>query len=112
ETPGIRKQLRDLMLTEGKVHAKVVSGKESEKTKYEMYYAFEETVPKIPSHRMLAIRRGTREGILTFSIDVDNDKFVTVLIPQVVRDAQSQFAPLLESPARDAYERLLLPSIQ
>src|SRR5262245_47163621 len=112
EAPAIRKQLRDLMLNEGKIHAKVVAGKETEKTKYEMYYNFEETVPKIPSHRMLAIRRGTREGILTFSIDIENDKFIAALIPQVVRDAQSQFAPLLESAARDAYERLLLPSIQ
>ena len=112
ETSAIRKQLRDLMLHEGKVHAKVVAGKETEKTKYEMYYNFEETVPKIPSHRMLAIRRGTREGILTHSIDVDNDKFVAPLIPQVVKDASSQFAPLIESAARDAYERLLLPSIQ
>ena len=112
ETPAIRKQLRNVMLTEGKVHAKVVPGKETEKTKYEMYYAFEETVPKIPSHRMLAIRRGTRETILSFSIDIDNDKFIAALIPQVVRDPQSQVAPLLESAARDAYERLLLPSIQ
>jgi protein Tex len=112
ENPAIRKQLRDLMLNEGKVYAKVVAGKEAEKTKYEMYYNFEETVPKIPSHRMLAIRRGTREGILTFSIDVENDKFIAGLIPQVVRDPQSQFAPLLDSAARDAYQRLLLPSIQ
>jgi protein Tex len=112
ETPDIRKQLRDLMLNEGKVRAKVAAGKENEKTKYEMYYNFEETVPKIPAHRMLAIRRGTREGILTFAIDIDNDKFLASLIPQMVRDPQSQFAPLLESGVRDAYERLLLPSIQ
>ncbi|MBO0801159.1 MAG: helix-hairpin-helix domain-containing protein, partial [Blastocatellia bacterium] len=112
EIPEIRKQLRDLMLNEGKVRARVAAGKENEKTKYEMYYNFEETVPKIPSHRMLAIRRGTREGILTFSIDIDNDKFLASLIPQIVRDPQSQFAPLLESAVRDSYERLLLPSIQ
>src|SRR5438105_1837827 len=112
ETPEIRKKLRDLMLHEGVVRAKVVAGKETEKTKYEMYYKFEETVSKIPSHRMLAIRRGTREGVLSFSIDVDNDKFLAALIPQVVRDPQSQFAPLLESAVRDSYERLLLPSIQ
>src|SRR5438093_8534573 len=43
ETTAIRKQLRDLMLQEGKVHAKVAIGKENEKTKYEMYYNFEET---------------------------------------------------------------------
>ena len=65
ENPEFRKQLRERLLTEGMVRAKVAQGKESEKTKYEMYYNFEETVPKIPSHRMLAIRRGTRENILT-----------------------------------------------
>src|SRR5947209_15151517 len=59
ETPEFRKQLRDTMMSEGVVRAKVVSGKETEKTKYEMYYDFQETVAKIPSHRMLAIRRGT-----------------------------------------------------
>ena len=75
------------------VRAKVAQGKESEKTKYEMYYNFEETVPKIPSHRMLAIRRGTRENVLTFSIDIDSDKSITNLVPQVIRDGQSQFAP-------------------
>jgi uncharacterized protein len=112
ENPEIRKQLRDLLLNEGKVHAKVAAGKETEKTKYEMYYNFEETVPKIPSHRMLAIRRGSREGILSFAIDVDNEKFITGLMPQTIRDPQSQFAPLLENATLDAYNRLLLPSIQ
>src|SRR5438552_11888272 len=112
ETPEFRKQLRDLMMTEGVVRAKVVQGKETEKTKYEMYYAFEETVAKIPSHRMLAIRRGTREGILGFSIEIDNAKFLAALLPQVIKEGQSRFAPFLESAVSDAYERLLLPSIQ
>jgi len=112
ETPEFRKQLRDLMMTEGVVRAKVVAGKETEKTKYEMYYNFEETVAKIPSHRMLAIRRGTREGILNFSIDADNAKIIGILLPQIIRDPQSRFSPFLETAARDAYERLLLPSIQ
>jgi uncharacterized protein len=77
-----------------------------------MYYAFEETVAKIPSHRMLAIRRGAREGILSFSIEIDNAKFVTGLLSQIIREGQSRFAPFLDSAIRDAYERLLLPSIQ
>src|SRR5205809_10797 len=43
---------------------------------------------------------------------VEAEKFIASLIPQVVRDLQSQFAPLLESAVRDAYDRLLQPSIQ
>src|SRR5262245_30866812 len=112
ENPDFRKQLRERLLTEGVVRAKVAQGKESEKTKYEMYYNFEETVPKIPSHRMLAIRRGTRENILHYSIDIDSEKSIANLLPQVIREGQSQFAPFLERAVRDSYERLLLPSIQ
>src|SRR6266550_8938107 len=112
ETPEFRKQLRDTMMSEGVVRAKVVSGKETEKTKYEMYYDFHETVAKIPSHRMLAIRRGTRESILNFSIDVDNTKFIVTLLSRIIRDPQSRFAPFLDTAVRDAYDRLLLPSIQ
>src|SRR6185295_1917784 len=89
ENPDFRKQLRDRLMTEGVIKAKVAQGKESEKTKYEMYYKFEETVPKIPSHRMLAIRRGTRENVLHYSIDVDSEKSVASMIPQVVKDGQS-----------------------
>ncbi|PYR87563.1 MAG: RNA-binding transcriptional accessory protein, partial [Acidobacteria bacterium] len=100
------------MMSEGVVRAKVVSGKETEKTKYEMYYDFQETVAKIPSHRMLAIRRGTREGILNFSIDVDNTKCIVTLLSRIIRDPQSRFAPFLDTAVRDAYDRLLLPSIQ
>lgn len=112
ENPDFRKQLRDRMLTEGIVRAKVVEGKEAEKTKYSMYYSFEETVPKIPSHRMLAIRRGTRENILSYFIDLNSLEFINALIPQVIRDMQSPFASFLDRAVSDSYERLLLPSIQ
>src|SRR5215510_8391342 len=61
---------------------------------------------------MLAIRRRTRENILTYFIDLDSEKFIVALTPQVVRDAQSPFAPFLERAVRDSNERLLLPSIQ
>ncbi len=111
ENAEFRKQLRDLMLSEGTVRSTVAEGKEGEKTKYEMYYKFQETVSKIPSHRMLAIRRGSREGILNFTIEIDNEKFLVNLVAKVVRQP-SHFAPLLEIAVRDAYERLLLPSIQ
>ena len=112
ENSDFRKQLRDKLMLEGTVHATVVPGKESEKTKYEMYYKFEETVPKIPSHRILAIRRGTRENVLSYTIDTDSEKFIADLLPKVIRESASQFAPFLERAVRDGFERLMLPSIR
>ena len=99
-------------MLEGIVRATVVPGKETGKTKYEMYYKFEETVPKIPSHRILAIRRGTRENVLSYTIDTDSEKFIDTMLPTVIRDSASQFAPFLERAVRDGYERLMLPSIR
>ena len=112
ENADFRKQLRDKLMLEGIVRATVVPGKETGKTKYEMYYKFEETVPKIPSHRILAIRRGTRENVLSYTIDTDSEKFITGLLTTVIRDGASQFAPFLERAVRDGYERLMLPSIR
>jgi protein Tex len=112
ENAAFRKQLRDKLMLEGVVRAAALPGKESEKTKYEMYYKFEETVPKIPSHRILAIRRGTRENVLGYTIETDSEKFIGWLAPQVIRDSNSQFAPFLERAVRDGYERLMLPSIR
>jgi uncharacterized protein len=77
-----------------------------------MYYKFEETVPKIPSHRILAIRRGTRENVLSYTIEIDSEKFIADMLPKVIRDSGSQFAPFLERAVRDGYERLMLPSIR
>jgi uncharacterized protein len=112
ENPGFRKQLRDKLMLEGLVRATVVPGKETEKTKYEMYYKFEETVPKIPSHRILAIRRGTRENVLSYTIETDSEKFVAMMLPIIIKDSTSQFAPFLERAVRDGFERLMLPSIR
>jgi uncharacterized protein len=112
ENPQFRNMLRDELFNKGIVRARVVKGKESEKTKYEMYYSFEEMVPKIPSHRVLAIRRGTREGVLTYSIDIEKDKIVGAIASQIIKDATSIFAQHLERAVRDGFERLLEPSIQ
>ena len=112
ENPEVRKHYRDKLMLEGTVRAHVVPGRESEKTKYEMYYKFEETIPKIPSHRMLAIRRGTRENVLSYTIETDSEKFLDWLLPQIIRDPNSQFAPFLDRAVRDSYERLMAPSIR
>src|SRR5262249_24407665 len=82
ENPQLRNLLRDELFNRGMVRARVVKGKEAEKTKYEMYYSFEEVFPKIPSHRVLAIRRGTREGTLTYSIDIEKEKIIEAIAAQ------------------------------
>ncbi|HVN78243.1 MAG TPA: Tex family protein [Terriglobia bacterium] len=112
ENLEFRRGLRDIMLQEGVVVSKVVKGKEDQKTKFEMYYDFREPASKIPSHRMLAIRRGVKEQTLSYTIEIDSERALRLIQNQVSQDPQSPFAPYLEKAVRDSYERLLLPSIQ
>lgn len=112
EDLGIRKTLRQMMLQEAVVVSKVAKGKAGQKTKYDMYYDFREPVAKIPSHRMLAIRRGVKEQILTFTIEMDGEKALRLISGQVIKDPQTPFAPLLDIALKDSYERLLNPGIQ
>lgn len=112
ENADLRKALREMMLKEGVVSSRVLKGKEGEKSKFEMYYDFKEPVSAIPSHRMLAIRRGSDEEVLTFSIEMDEAKALGYLQGRVVKDSKSLFAPYLEKAVKDSYSRLLNPSIQ
>jgi uncharacterized protein len=108
----IRRKLREMLWTEGMVVSTVVPAKAEQKTKYNMYYDRREPVSSIPSHRVLAIRRGTKEGILTSAIQGDHAKALEFLLNSVIRDKESFFAPVLERAARDGYHRILRPLIE
>src|SRR3990172_9792891 len=112
ENADLRKGLREMMLRDGLVASRLLKGREGEKTKVEMYYNFREPVAVIPSHRMLAIRRGEVEKVLAFSIELNEEKALSYLNRQVIRDSKSVFDPYLEKAIKDSYSRLLNPSIQ
>src|SRR5438093_11975661 len=101
-----------MMLKEAVVASKVANVFFKQKTAYDMYYDFHEPVAKIPSHRMLAIRRGVKEQVLTFTIEMDGEKALRLISGQVIKDSQASFAPFLQIALKDSYERLLNPGIQ
>jgi uncharacterized protein len=102
ENPELRKALREMLWKEGVVISTVVPAKAGLKTKYNMYYDRREPVASIPSHRVLAIRRGTKEGVLTSSIQCDGAKALQMIADAVIRDRESAFAPVLEAAAHDS----------
>jgi uncharacterized protein len=107
-----RRALRNMLWTEGALVSTVVPAKVGQKTKYTMYYDRRESVTAIPSHRVLAIRRGCKEGILISSIEGDNSKALDFLLTSVIKDKESIFAPILEIAVRDCYSRILRPLIE
>src|SRR5882724_1854623 len=71
EDASIRKGLRTLMFNEGVVVSRKIEDATDEQEKFKMYYDYREPVKTIPSHRMLAIRRGENESVLYFLIELD-----------------------------------------
>jgi uncharacterized protein len=111
ENADYRKAIRQMMLERGKVVSKAIPGMVDPEDKYKMYAEFSELAKTIPSHRMLAIRRGAKEGFLHFEIELDRDETVAWLRSRIIREPgewESHLADAIE----DGYDRLLNPSIQ
>jgi protein Tex len=111
EDADIRKALRQMMLDEGVIVSTKAADAVDEQEKFKMYYDYREPVKAIPSHRMLAIRRGERENVLYFSIELEGARPVD-LIKARVHKQPGDWTPHLDMAAEDAWKRLLDASIQ
>ncbi len=111
ETPEFRGHLRQMMLREGKVVSRKIEDAVDAAGKFSMYYDYSEAASKIPSHRMLAIRRGSEESVLYFQIELESVAPVAYLKSKVLR-ARGEWTPQLELAVEDAWKRLLNLSIQ
>jgi uncharacterized protein len=111
ENAEFRKRLREMMVAEGVVVSRAIEGVEDPEAKYRMYADYREPVAKIPSHRMLAIRRGASEGFLRFEIELEPAKPLAYLKSKVLR-AAGEWVEHLQQAVEDSYQRLLDPSIQ
>ncbi len=111
ENAGFRKAVRGMMMAEGLVVSRAIEGVPDPEGKFQMYAQYSEPASKIPSHRMLAIRRGAKEGVLSFEIELDEAKPLEFLRARVVR-APGEWTPHLEAATADSYQRLMNPSIQ
>lgn len=114
EDERARNLMRNQFSRQAVITAKVVKGKETEESaaKYRDYFDFSEPLKRCTSHRLLAIRRGESEGILKVSISpADEEECNTRLEHQFVR-GNNECARQVAEAVRDAYKRLLKPSIE
>ena len=111
ENADFRKAVRAMMMADGRVTSRAIEGVPDPEGKFKMYASYSEPASKIPSHRMLAIRRGAKEGVLTFEIELDPQQPQAWLRARVVRKP-GDWVPHLEAAIEDSYDRLLNPSIQ
>lgn len=111
EDERARNTVRNRFERQAVISAKLVKGKEEEAAKYRDYFDFSEPLRRSTSHRLLAIRRAEAEGLLKVSISPDDDECLERLERQFVRSTNACGEQVAEA-VRDAYKRLLKPSIE
>lgn len=111
EDPLIRKRLRYLFQKEGEIISKLVKGKEEEGDRFSMYFDYRERVKQAASHRILAIYRGENAGFIKFKIEPPKEDAFELIESQYIK-RNSSTRNHLQLSIKDAYKRLLQPSLQ
>ena len=108
-----RKQIRKVYDRTAKLESKVIAKKKVEAEKYTDYFSYEEAAYKVPAHRLLAVLRGEKEGLLRVKISIDKEEAYYKLDNIFIRkDASRSCGEQIQLAITDAYDRLLSSSIE
>ena len=91
------------------------AGKKERRDVYEMYFAYEEALRKIPGHRVLAVNRGEKEIFLTVKIQAPEEEILTYLEKQVThgeKNPDPDTFTYIKAAVKDSYDRLIAPAIE
>ena len=111
ENQEARAAVRTLFQREAVISSKVIKGKEAEGVKFKDYFEWSEPISKTPSHRLLAMRRGEKEMILSLDIAPDPDKALDLLEKHIIQSSNACSKQVRDAVA-DSYKRLLKPSME
>lgn len=111
ENERARNQVRSQFSRQAIITSQVVKGKEEEAAKYRDYFDFSGPLKRCSSHRLLAIRRGEAEGLLKVTI-TPGDEECTERLEQLYVRSNNECGNQVADAVRDAYKRLLKPSIE
>ncbi|MBQ9604890.1 MAG: RNA-binding transcriptional accessory protein [Firmicutes bacterium] len=110
DNADFRKIIRKLTFEKGMIETK--AAKEEEQSVYEMYYDFTEPVKKIAGHRVLAINRGEKEGMLSVKLIAPVEDIYKKLDSEIVFSKSQEIRNILTETIDDSYKRLIAPSIE
>ena len=105
---AIRKTLRGLLMRQGRL--KSAAAKEEDSV-YRLYYDFEQVLPRLAGHQVLAIDRGEKEGYLSVTVLLERDAALPALRRAVVKPG-SRAMDFIKAACEDAYDRLIYPSLE
>ncbi len=110
EKAELRDKVRKLFQKNAIISSKVITSKKSEAIKFLDYFDWTEPLSKVPSHRLLAIRRGENESYLTVDLSIDADLATQVIGREVIKG--QLYSQELQLAIADCYKRLMKPSIE
>lgn len=112
DNASYRKFIRDFIYKNGTVITKKKKNAVDEKNTYEMYYEYSETIKYIKPHRIMAINRAEKEGVISVNIDYDNDKIIEYLEKRIIKNKESYVTEIVKENIKDSLKRLILPSVE
>ena len=112
EDADLRKAVRERTHDKGLLVCAVADASLDQQGKYQMYYEYAEPLKAIPPHRLLAINRGEKEGVLKVKADAPVEQIEADIVARYVKNRRSIFAPQVREAAADGYQRLIAPSIE
>jgi uncharacterized protein len=111
EDSEIRQETRKIFARKSAFSSVLVKGKEKEGANYRDYFEWSEPAASMPSHRVLALFRGEREGFLSLSVSPPEEDCISVLKRLIVRGSNAA-SRLVAEAVVDGYKRLLKPSME
>lgn len=111
ENAGIRAKIRTLFMEKGNFKSTLIPGSEEAAQKFKDYFDWTEPVKTVASHRLLAMRRGEKEGFLRLELTVNEEDALPILKEEFLKgkgESSAEVAKALE----DSYKRLIKPSIE
>ena len=107
-----REKTRALYTAKAVVRSKVISDKQEAAAKFKDYFDWSEPLPKVPSHRLLAMRRGEEEGFLILRVTPPEEEVLAMLEPVFVKTPGKPASEQVRLAVQDSYKRLLGPAIE
>lgn len=111
DDPEIREKARRMTRDSGMLETAAKKGHEDEKQIFQMYYEYSEAIKKIVPHRILAINRGEKEGVLKVAVTPPIDRIIRSMKDKWMKTGNPA-AKEVEAAIEDSYKRLIQPSIE
>lgn len=112
DNANYRKEIRNFIYKNGFITTKLKKKAVDDNKTYEMYYDHTEKISFIKPHRILAINRAEKEGIISVSLDIEHEKVIDYLERKELKSTTSKNAIYIQEAIADSYKRLIFPSVE